>query len=161
MHSQFLTEQKFKKSYAPFLIKSALVDSKNTKNFKSQATFFYFSACCQKMRMLPVKVAVLNISESFPKPKAGGVLFDDIPCLCFVEIHNSLKTHSGRFNELSSPRAALFCLFCQCGFGSPFLCEPKPPKQKLCKKGHPFPFPNTTAKNTLMMTLCLPAGCLL
>ena len=56
VHSQFLTKQEFKKPYAPFLIESVLGDCKNTKNFKSQTTFFHFSACCQKMRMLPLRV---------------------------------------------------------------------------------------------------------
>ena len=36
-----------------FLIELVFGGSKNTRNFKSQATFFHFSVCCQKMRMLP------------------------------------------------------------------------------------------------------------
>ena len=53
VHSRFLTEQEFKKPNAQFLIESELGDSKNIRNFKSQSTFLCFSACCQKMRMLP------------------------------------------------------------------------------------------------------------
>ena len=47
-HSQFLTEQEFKKPYAPFLIESVLGDSKNTEILSHKQHFSIFKLVVRK-----------------------------------------------------------------------------------------------------------------